>query len=327
VNYYAYGLVLSSDLPLPELEPAGAAGNRALSITLRSEPVSEDGWTWPQPRPAVADGRWRAVGVRGRQHRLLFDGGADFVVSPHDAEIRVHNTSGAPTMDVLHHRLIDQVVPLVMSHLGRLVLHGSAFVTPRGAVAVLGAPGAGKSTLAASFGLNGAPVIADDALFLERDGERILAVPAYGGIRVCHDALSALRGGTARRSRKSTSPAKSGGPGRNAGRKQRLTSRDGVAFAPAPVALGRVYVLQPANQEAAAIDRVEIRRLSPRDAIMALVGHAFTLDIGDRQRLMEQFLRVCAACASLDVRSLAAPRDFSLLPSTRDAILADLSSP
>ena len=308
MNYHAYGLVLSSDIPLPGLTPASPsslASLASLTIRHRTERVNEEGWHWQKPRPMKTEGPWLAVARQGRRHRLLFDGGADFVVSADEAEIVAHVEASA-SLDAARQRLVDQVVPLVMSHLGRFVLHAGAFATAHGAVALIGPAGAGKSTLSASFGLRGAPVIADDALFVEERSGEWLAVPSYAGLRVWPDVLPAIvAAGTADAA--SASPAD----------KRRLTSHDGIVFAATPMPLRRVYMLQsgPAC----------IGRLSPREAIMALIGHTFVLDIDDRERLAGNFARVSAASAALDVRTLTYPRELDALSLAGDMILADLS--
>jgi hypothetical protein len=309
VKYHAYGLVFSSDLPLPELAVADTSVVPAsLAVSLRSDPVREDGWRWLQPRPAKTEGPWLAVAKREGRHRLLFDGDADFVVAADDAAVVAHAPTPA-ALEAVRRRLVDQVIPLVMSHLGRFVLHASAVATPHGAVAFIGAAGAGKSTLSASFGLRGVPVIADDAVFVEKEGGAWLAIPAYAGVRVWPDVLPALAAaGTSAGARRSGDV--------DSADKRRLTSGDGVRFATMPMHIRRVYVLDTGP--------VRIERLTRRDAVMALLGHTFVLDISDRRRLAGTFSRVAAASEALDVRRLTYPRDLDALPHASDAVLADV---
>src|SRR4030095_9116966 len=99
-------------------------------------------------------------------------GRADFLLQP-DGRSIVGYRRARVAIGTFRHLFLDQVLPLVLSHRGVTVLHASAFAGSRGAVALIGATGVGKSTLAASFGTNGWPVIADDALVLRARGGTI----------------------------------------------------------------------------------------------------------------------------------------------------------
>jgi hypothetical protein len=305
VIYSAYGLIVSSTFPLPELsERPAVSGSAVLRITRSSRAVSERGWTWFQARPKRRKGSWVAVAHRRGEYRLLFDGGAGFLLRPGAGSTAAGmNAAGSITAFArssqspvrMRHRLIDQVVPLAMSHFGRIVLHASAVAADGAAVAFVGPAGAGKSTLAAAFAHRGNAVVADDALFLEESRGQWFAVPAYPGIRVLR------RGATTKR---------------------RLTPDDGVAFARNTLPLRRVYVLK----ESARRERIRIGRLQPRDAIMALVEYAFVLDTEDRERMAAHFARVSAAAAGLDIRELTYPRRMAALPDVRDAVMADIEA-
>ena len=58
-------------------------------------------------------------------------------------------------------------------------LHASAFVTSAGAVGLMAAPGTGKSTLAASFGARGFPLLTDAILAVDDFDGRMIATPAF----------------------------------------------------------------------------------------------------------------------------------------------------
>ena len=77
--------------------------------------------------------------------------------------------------------LVGPVFSAILRLRRQFALHASAVVLEEGAVAFCGPHGAGKSTVAASFGLRGRKVITDDVLRLTRVGERWLAHP-FGGV-------------------------------------------------------------------------------------------------------------------------------------------------
>ena len=68
--YSAFGLTLSSTIPLPEL-PERGPGPHALSIRKTARRVSETGWRWFQARPKRKKGTWVAVASRRGSYRLV----------------------------------------------------------------------------------------------------------------------------------------------------------------------------------------------------------------------------------------------------------------
>jgi hypothetical protein len=304
VNYRAYGIVLSSAIPLPALAPAGDS-SPSLHIVANSSGPDPDGWIDLPRRGTVGAAPWLEVATRGGEYRLVFDGGASFTLSADAATLTAYLEPCTST-DTLAHLLLDQVVPLVLSHQGRLVLHASAFAAPAGAVLLLGGAGAGKSTLSASFGRAGVPVLADDAVVLERRDEGLVALPAYAGLRVWPDSVPAVAsGGSLPRVAPYTD-------------KRRLGPAEGLAFAHEPVSVRRMYVLEEA-------DEIAVRSLSRREAFIELVRHAYVLDATDRARLKEHFERMSAGGDQWDVKQLAYPSDLTALALVRAAVLEDLA--
>jgi hypothetical protein len=300
--YAAYGAVLSSTEPLPELTSYTHA-EPDLLITCTNESAAGDKWRWVGASDP-SSGSWLAVASGPGGYRLVFDGGGEFIVSVDDR--RIISMTRSADADTIRHLLIDQVVPLVLAHRGRLVLHASAVETPAGAVALLGPAGAGKSTLTASFGVHGARLLADDALVVDDGGDEWLARPAYAGVRVWPDVAAVLHAG--------------GGSPRVAPYtdKRRVGPDEGLAFCPEPVRLTRIYVL-----DLEAVERITIAPLSGREAMIAVVGQTFTLDASDTARAARQLDRAHALCRDVAIRRLQYPRRFDVLPDVRAAIVAD----
>jgi hypothetical protein len=308
VHYVAYGTGVSSTVPLTPARPAAAAAP-GIAITHHPEPAPGEAWRWRERALDPGDRVWLSVGVGPDGYRLRFEGGGDFVISADGRRIRAHEV-GEPD-DLLVHLLLDQVVPLALSQAQAFVLHASAVATDHGGVALVGAAGAGKSTLAAGLGACGCPVVADDALVVERRESGWMALPAYPGARVWPDAARALARG--RRLPRVAAYT----------RKRRLGALDLVKFADQPVALRRIYLLDP-QPAAAARHRPQIRPAALRDAVMALVSHTFLLDVDDPVRVSAHFDRAVAAAAALEVRVLTFQHRFAGLAALREAVLADL---
>lgn len=197
----------------------------------------------------------------------------------------------------IRHLLLDQVLPLSLAAEGHLVLHASAAFDPRsGVIAMVGAAGAGKSTLAAALRGEGWNVASDDGLLLRTQDHGVVAVPAYPGLRLWPDAAEATG---------VTSEAVSEVAEYSA--KLRVSFPASLVIEPMP--LRRVYFVQSG---AAAV----IEPLSARDAAMALVEHAYRADLTDRAALAAQL----DACVRLVDRvsgwRLAVPRDLAQLRDT-----------
>ena len=104
--------------------------------------------------------------------------------------------TGYPAEDGLsttvEHLYVNQLVPLAMSRQGVPAFHASVVTIAGGAVAFLGQSGMGKSTLAASFALNGARFLTDDALLIEERPDGCLALPSHASVRLWDDSVAAL---------------------------------------------------------------------------------------------------------------------------------------
>jgi hypothetical protein len=114
-----------------------------------------------------------SVGItHGRDVRVRF---------PADADIRL-----------VHGPLLGPVLGAVLLQRRILCLHASVVDTPRGAIAIAGAAGAGKSTTAASLYLGGARLLADDIAALRFDGAVARVRPGYPLIKLWPEAVDLL---------------------------------------------------------------------------------------------------------------------------------------
>src|SRR5262245_30883945 len=177
MRYRVYGLTLASALPFAELTPVDR-GRATLTFRVARSRFDPRGWR-SGPSRHRADGKpWLTVATREGAYALRFPDRADFLLQPDGRSIVGYRRRGT-SPGAFRHLFLDQVLPLVLSHRGVTVLHASAFGDGRGAVALIGATGVGKSTLAASFGTSGWPVVADDAVVLRPRRGVVATVPAY----------------------------------------------------------------------------------------------------------------------------------------------------
>ena len=310
MTYRFYDLALASGLSLPELRRVRADTPDLVVQLGRDRQWVGGAWRWFRVWGGSAGEPWLRVGKQASRYLLRFPRQADFLVDSDGVTVTCYPRRSVPR-DTLRHLLLDLVLPLAVSHRGRIVLHASVVATPRGGVAFLAAAGSGKSTLAASLGRSGWPIVADDTLLVTPGTAGLMATASYPGLRLWPSALAAL-GGTTPRTRPVSADST----------KRRITSAHGrYRFRLRPVPLVRVYVLDPENP---ADGGVAIAPLSRRDALLELVRHACTLDIDDAGTLREHLDRLYRQRHVLDVRRLTYPPGIPELGLVRRALAADL---
>jgi hypothetical protein len=314
IAYSAFGLVVSSNVPLPGL-PEVAGRRPDCALELRRGPIGErsigrrHALRLPNGTISLTIGRCRSGFL------VRFPGLAVFLVSRDGQKVSCAPRRGTQPR-IVAHLFLAQVLPLALSQRGRLVLHASAVATQHGAVAFLGAAGQGKSTLSASFVRRSFPLLTDDGLLLVEDGTMLAGVPSYPEIRLWPDALAVL----------GDSGLEVHDVAYRAGKKRITVDRGPWIFSREPVPVRRLYVLGRAKQTARA-RAVSITALTPREAFIELVKHTYRLDLDDHTRLRDEFDSIgrIAVRPSLMYR-LAFRRDLSRLPVVQAAILEHCGS-
>jgi hypothetical protein len=235
---------------------------------------------------------------------LRFPQLADFLVSADACTVTCVPVPEVPE-GTARHLYLNQVLPLVLSKLGKLVFHASAVEIGAGAVAFVGDSGRGKSTLAASFAVSGCRFLTDDGLVVEPTGEGFEALPSHPSIRLWDDSEAALIPPAARRA-----------PPVHYTSKARFLADDELAFCGVPRPLLRVYFLGDGSAE-----RLEMRRLSAAETLVEWVKHSFLLDIEEQPRLASHFDQVAALANRPIHYHLDFPRRYDELAAVRQAIL------
>ena len=270
-SYTAYGLTLLSNIPLPELThtPQIHANEAStLRFSLRHERFTAPSrevmsWNLPTGEPWLSCAKFEGGYV------LRFVNLADFCVDRMGQEIICHPIS-ALAPETLCHLLLDQVFPLALNVRGQDALHATSVLTPYGVCAFTGATGMGKSTLAANFHRADYPILSDDCLVLKNHRGNLSATPAYPGLRLWDDTLSALDF--------TCSPTR---PVAHYTTKQRLLTPDRIDHLPETSrALVAIYSLirQPI-EDAQPFPSVQSERLTRRAALMELLPHVFRMDV------------------------------------------------
>jgi hypothetical protein len=207
---------------------------------------------------------------------------AEFRISPSATEVRVQTRRATPAFTV-RHLLLNQILPLMLSRQGRMVLHAGAVAINGAVTAFVGPTGSGKSTLVAACARAGAEVVSDDCVVVSREGTRWMAVPSYPALRLWSSALEHL----------GWSP-----DDRTAASHYTDKHRVGPAasdwqFAGGPYPLVRLIRL-------ATVEPV-------RPLAVDLYSQVFRLDVRDQAEALQMFHAVADLAAQVEVRDLAAP--------------------
>ena len=299
--------MIESDVPLPELAPSGR--RRAPDVVVSRAPacrrktVRTRCHEWRLP-----DGtRWASVAKGDGDHVMRFRRFAEFVVANHGRSIgwRAPATTRPET---IRHLLLDQVLPAVAFEHSLIGLHASAVVVNGEGIAFAGPASRGKSTLAASFALDGYPVVTDDCLMLQWRQREPRAVPSYPSLRLWKDTADRLLGPIPGLTEVAEYTSK-----------LRVGARvSAIGFRRRPVTVRRIYVLDRRRGAA------RIEPLSCRQAYIELLKVTFRLDPLDRVTAHREVAALAKLAQSVSVARLRLPSRLDSLGDVRRAVLADL---
>lgn len=305
MTYRIFGLLLDSDVPLPELRRVRRSSPDIL-VRLRPPARIARGWEWIDRWDRLDGGPWLRIGRREDAWLLRFSALADFVVPAHEGAITCKPAPGVPPR-TLRHLLLDQAVPLALSARGHVLLHASAVSTGGGALLLAGESGSGKSTLAFALSSAGYRLLSDDVVRIVAQGlERpVLATPAYPGARLWPDVLDAFRVGARGRRLAHYS------------QKRRVSRRAVTSGRPVPVTC--VYLLEAGSAP-------RICELPARAALVALLKQTYRMDAGDARLERRHFDTLATLCATVRVRRLAYPHDFDSVADVVRVVVSELTA-
>lgn len=178
--YMAYGLSISSELPLPELAHGEARPTSDVTITLG--PID-----WAPPPGDHSDGY---VTVEGTRAYIFVEEVGTFAISE-GRRIVVAPLPGTSD-ELLRVFLLGGALGLLLDQRGYLVLHASAVALDGHAIAFVGSPGEGKSTMAAALHRRGHPILADDLIAVDLAGPTPSVYPGFSRVKLTYAAAAVL---------------------------------------------------------------------------------------------------------------------------------------
>ena len=236
-------------------------------------------------------------------HYLIFENLATFEIRNGFREITCVLRS-AIALNTIHHLLLDQVLPRVLSARGKLMLHGSCIEHPKGVIVFAGVSGAGKSTLAAHFSQRGFPLLSDDGLQLKQEAGKITIIPTYPGLRLWGDSMAEL-----------IDKGVKSEPMADYSTKKRMVYETVEHMVERP-ALSIIF-LRPRLPE----ELPSITRIVKREAFFELNKQVFVLDPFSREKAIARIKHVAELVSRQPIYYLFIPRNYSMLDQVQSTVL------
>jgi hypothetical protein len=309
-----HGLGVVCDADLPGLAAYPVASKVDLRIVLGGLPAGSgsrsDALQWRCIRSLVTDEghvELRATRVPSSGNiRLDYDDGTVVVVDVRgEAVWATWPDTVSPSQVSVY--LLGPVMGIVLRARGVFCLHASAVNVCGGAVALVGATLAGKSSTAAALAQQGYDLIADDMLPVYAVDGRFEVAPSLPRLRLWPDSAAAIFG--------------------SADGFGRLWPRDDKRLVPvrgsAPerrLPLHAIYLLERALD----VDEPAITAVAPAHAMMAMVAESFASHYDDTEGRAREFDLVSRIARSVPTRRVRIPADLRRLSEVARAISADV---
>jgi hypothetical protein len=298
LNRYRIGpLVYVTELLLPELPPAPVElAQWPVHIRLGPVPAA---LTAPLAKAASYE-------ANDTEFLLRLPGVANYYVRD-GAKILVDPAAGAVELDVRSY-LMGSLFAALCHQRGLLPLHASAIGTSQGAVAFLGASGAGKSSIVAFLSQRGYPILADDICLVDPAAPRDRRVlPVAPWLKLWSTTLDAL--------------------GESSRGLPRIFSDDekyryALQQHENPAPLAEIILLERSEDQTQA----SFERMTPVQAIHAVLDLTYqSWLVREMGRTQQYFLRCGEALDGVRVTRMRRPWSFDAMESTLLALEAHLT--
>ncbi|MGB6523710.1 MAG: hypothetical protein WBE87_02220 [Candidatus Acidiferrales bacterium] len=319
ISYQVYGLHLVCDHPIPGLVPRDPDSMCPADIFVQSisDNAAIDGKyprnesLWYVSDILDDDGNpaykiWK--GNRDGDFRIRYTCGVSFFVDAATKSISIQCPVVIPLEQVAM-LLLGPVLGIVLRLRGVTCLHASGIAMGKHAIAFVGDAGAGKSTTAALFARQGHAVLSDDLVTLFERNNEFDVLPAYPYLNLWPESVEMVYGSA-------------GDPGSvppKWGKRQiRLDDCDSK-FHHEAMPLRAIYLLA---DRSGAPDAPKVERVSPQDALIALVSNTYGNKLLDTQMRAEEFRVLGRILATLPIRRLI-PGDSPDLISSLYQVVSD----
>lgn len=289
-RYTAFGLTISSELPLPELGEAADRAETDVKVVKGTVPVREA--SFPEGPGVVVDS--------SDEFTLLYQACA---VSVREGNEIVVDPAADATERDLRWVVLGPAFNFLLHQRGHLVLHASVVSIDGSAVAFVGESGSGKSTTAAAFVDEGHRLLGDDIAGIDLSTATPTVKPGFPSIKLREPAASRFE----RRLSSVPTHETTQHPG-----DERFYRVDGPS--PSALPLRAVYRLEDGTP-------LRVTRLDPPAAAATLAQNAYTVGIqGRRDEATLALSRASKLAETIPVSTLRRPREFDSLSDVVDVV-------
>ena len=238
--------------------------------------------------------------------------GISFLVDAQGCDAWVALPAASAFDEAVSH-ILGPILGWVLRLRGSTCLHASAVCIGDGAIAFAGPQAAGKSTLAAAFGLRGYPVLSDDLVPLVDRGDTILAQPGYPRLCLRPQAKQYLEDLGDRPARLA--------PDADGEHVSLDLTESGYTFQREPAPLVAIYFMAEPSADACL---PTIDKISGREALMRLVGDTWATRVLDSSMRAAEFDLLSRLIPQLRVRLVRPSTDPTRLSRLCDLIIEDV---
>jgi hypothetical protein len=309
-DYMLYGLRLRSRLKLT-LDEAAGEGDADLEIL----PAEPDWFESTVSQVELDRSDWIHIHeIAGGWSYVRYDENFDFLISSSGDRI-FYRLLAKVSLESFQTYALGRIFSFALVKKGYEPLHAATVIVNQRAVAFMGAAGFGKSTLAACFVAAGHPLLSDDVLRLEEQGDRYVAFPGPPRLKLFP-----------RVARRYLGDVSAGIPINNMSLHPKCVfSLPAAQACAAPMPLGAVYVVT-SPRKVYRKQPIAVSSLPPVEALLKVVRFTHNRELNSRNRLARQLDAARGLIERVPIRSLSHPRILSSLSDVRFAILGDLKN-
>jgi hypothetical protein len=319
VYHVLYGLRIASNLTIPGLAICDQSEPVDLCIRLKEQEKFTSMFSaslshifYISPHSGGADETILRVGTfdDGKYIGFFYSDGAQFAIERQGREIWADWPENLTLEDACTY-LVGPVIAFALRLRGTTCLHASSIAVGGRAIALLGLPGAGKSTTAAAFAHLGYPILSDDVALLDDRGHRFLVQPGYPRVNLWPDSVRSLFGSEDALPQITPTWAK----------KYLPLDQNRHRFQAEPLPLGAIYVLA-GRKVGLAAPVVEV--LAASEAFITLVANTYVNYLLNEEMRTREFHVLERVVAGVPVRRVWTPADPSRLFDLCEAIVSDV---
>jgi hypothetical protein len=247
--------------------------------------------------------------ANGRYYHLVYAEGVEFLLDTHSWAVWC-GWNGGLCVKIAALYLLGPILGFMLRLRGTTCLHASGILVDRGALAITGFSGAGKSTVAAAFAAAGFAILTDDVLPLATVDGRTYAQPGYGRLRLFPSSYRNLPG----------LPDELPALAPDWDKCYLDLAANNFQQHRAPALLKAIYIL----------DWSAAKRLTPSitpvpgaTAVATLAAHTYRNELLSAAMRKQEFYFLSTVAANVEIRRLCPVDDISALAVLRDILLED----